>query len=366
MRSGRRACRARASMLDASGRAAASIALRGRARYTRCCSTAHSPHAKLLSPSSEPERQTMSHLLDASAKGVYAISATPFTDAGDIDWTSVDSLVEFYLQCGVQGLTILGMMGEAQKLSDEESAEFTRHYLRRVDGRVPVIVGVSNPGTANLVKLSKIAMDAGACGVMVAPLTGLKTEAQIVSYFGDVIAALGDNIPVVYQDYPQSTQADISAQSFLKIVDAHPSVVMFKHEDCPGLKKLSQMRDGLRWHRATLHQHPGRQRRTVRAAGAGIAAPTAVMTGFAYPEMLVSRVRAVRRRGAARRPKTCSTSICRWCATSSNPALGLRCARRSCAGAALSGRLRCARRARSSTPTTSRSSTGCWPASRRV
>jgi 4-hydroxy-tetrahydrodipicolinate synthase len=184
----------------------------------------------------------MSQLLDASAKGVYTISATPFTDTGDIDWPSVDNLVEFYLQCGVQGLTVLGMMGEAQKLSDEESDEFTRHFLRRVNGRVPVIVGVSNPGTANLVKLGRIAMDAGACGVMIAPLTGLKTEAQIITYFADVIAALGDKIPVVYQDYPQSTQADISTQSFLKIVDAHPSVVMFKHEDCPGLKKLTQIR----------------------------------------------------------------------------------------------------------------------------
>lgn len=128
----------------------------------------------------------MSQLLDASARGVYTISATPFTDSGDIDWPSVDSLVEFYLQCGVQGLTVLGMMGEAQKLSDHESAEFTRHFLRRVNGRVPVIVGVSNPGTANLVKLSRIAMDAGACGVMVAPLTGLKTENQIVVYFAGV------------------------------------------------------------------------------------------------------------------------------------------------------------------------------------
>src|SRR5262245_62279783 len=107
----------------------------------------------------------MSQLLDASAKGVYTISATPFTDAGDIDWPSVDSLVEFYLQCGVQGLTVLGMMGEAQKLSDEESAELTRHFLRRVNARVPVMVCVWNGGTANLVKLGTIAMAAAACGV---------------------------------------------------------------------------------------------------------------------------------------------------------------------------------------------------------
>jgi 4-hydroxy-tetrahydrodipicolinate synthase len=229
----------------------------------------------------------MSHLLDGSAKGVYTIAATPFTDTGEIDWPSVDSLVEFYLQCGVQGLTVLGMMGEAQKLSEQESEELVLHFLRRVNGRVPVIVGVSNPGTANLVKLGRMAMDSGACGVMVAPLTGLKTEAQIIGYFADVVAALGDKIPVCYQDYPQSTQADISAQGFLKIVDAHASVVMFKHEDCPGLKKLTQVRKacdgGARRYISILTGNGGLYVPQELARGAD-----GVMTGFAYPEMLVS------------------------------------------------------------------------------
>jgi 4-hydroxy-tetrahydrodipicolinate synthase len=229
----------------------------------------------------------MTRLLDASAKGVYAISATPFTDTGEIDWASVDSLTDFYLQCGVQGLTILGMMGEAQKLSGEESAELTKRFLRRVNGLVPVLVGVSNAGTANLVTLSKTAMEAGACGVMIAPLTGLKTEAQIVSYFADVISALGDDIPVCYQDYPQSTQADISAQGFLAIVDRHPGVVMFKHEDCPGLKKLTQIRKacdgGARRYISILVGNGGLYVPQELARGAD-----GVMTGFAYPEMLVS------------------------------------------------------------------------------
>ena len=229
----------------------------------------------------------MNPLLDATAKGVYTISATPFTETGEIDWASVDSLVEFYLQCGVSGLTLLGMMGEAQKLSDVESVEFTRRFLRRVDGRVPVIVGVSNAGTTNLVELGRIAMDAGACGVMIAPLTGLKTESAIIGYFGDVISRLGDRVPVVYQDYPQSTQADISARSFLEIVDAHPSVVMFKHEDCPGLKKLSQLRKAC----------DGAARRyiSILVGNGGLYVPQelhrgadGIMTGFAYPEMLVA------------------------------------------------------------------------------
>jgi 4-hydroxy-tetrahydrodipicolinate synthase len=229
----------------------------------------------------------MRHLLDATAKGVYTISATPFTDAGEIDWASVDSLVDFYLQCGVHGLTILGMMGEAQKLGDGESAELTRHFLRRIDGRVPVIVGVSNPGTANLVKLGRIAIDAGACGVMIAPLTGLKTETQVIAYFDQVIAALGADVPVVYQDYPQSTAADISAEGFLEIVDAHPSVVMFKHEDCPGLRKLSRVRKacdgGARRYVSILVGNGGLYVPQELQRGAD-----GIMTGFAYPEVLVS------------------------------------------------------------------------------
>ncbi len=234
----------------------------------------------------------MRQLLDASAKGMYAIAATPFTDTGAIDWASIDSLVEFYLECRVDGLTILGVMGEAQKLSETESAEVTLRFLARVNGLVPVIVGVSNPGTANLLALSNIAMDAGACGVMIAPLNGLKTEASIVAYFDEVIAALGGEIPVVYQDYPQSTQAHISSAGVLRIIDAHPSVVMFKHEDCPGLRKLSQLRKAC----------DGTSRRyiSILVGNGGLYIPQelrrgadGMMTGFAYPDILATVFRLV-------------------------------------------------------------------------
>lgn len=228
----------------------------------------------------------MTRLLDATAKGVYPIAPTPFTDRGDIDWASIDQLIDFYLHARVHGLTLLGLMGEAQKLSESESAELVRAALACIGGRLPVIVGVSNPGTSNLVALSRIAMEAGACGVMISPLTGLKTEAQIASYFGDVIAALGPDIPVCYQDYPQSSQADISAGGFVKLVDAHPSIVMFKHEDCPGLKKLTAVRkacDG------TAHR-----RISIFVGNGGLYVPQelhrgadGMMTGFAFPEALV-------------------------------------------------------------------------------
>jgi 4-hydroxy-tetrahydrodipicolinate synthase len=220
------------------------------------------------------------------SRGVYIISVTPFTDGGDIDWPSVDALVEFYLGKGVSGVTILGMMGEAPKLSDTESAVVAKYFIERVASRVPVIVGVSNAGIDNLVQLSKTVMDAGAAGVMVAPIAGLKTEIQIRDYFAAVFRRLGPDIPVCFQDYPLGTGVNISVSTFLQLVDEHPSLVMFKHEDWPGLRKLQQVRracDG-----------KARRRISILCGNGGLYLPQELhrgadgaMTGFAYPEMLV-------------------------------------------------------------------------------
>jgi len=59
--------------------------------------------------------------LDTSASGVYSIAPTPFLENGAIDWNSVDRMTDFYLACGVSGMTILGVMGEAPKLDGEEA-----------------------------------------------------------------------------------------------------------------------------------------------------------------------------------------------------------------------------------------------------
>ena len=228
----------------------------------------------------------MSDKIGPDSRGVFIISVTPFTEAGDVDWPSVDSLVEFYLGKGVSGVTILGMMGEAQKLRDTESATFAKYFIDRVAGRVPVIVGVSHAGTDNLVHLSKTAVDAGAAGVMIAPVAGLKTEIQIRDYFAVIFNRLGPDIPVCFQDYPIGTGVNISVPAFLQLVDEHPSLVMFKHEVWPGLRKLQQVRracDG-----------SVRRRISILCGNGGLYLPQELhrgadgaMTGFAYPEMLV-------------------------------------------------------------------------------
>ena len=84
----------------------------------------------------------MATKLTADAKGVYVIAATPFDEDGAVDRASIDSLVSFYFACGVTGMTILGVMGEAAKLTQAEARETADAFIAAVAGRVPIIVGV--------------------------------------------------------------------------------------------------------------------------------------------------------------------------------------------------------------------------------
>ena len=117
----------------------------------------------------------MTTMINRNTGGVYIISPTPFTHQGNVDHSSIDGLVDYYLASGVSGVTILGMMGEANKLSLEESYDFVTAFIRRINGRVPVIVGVSSSGVNAMEDLTKHSMDVGAAGVMIAPNLGLNT-----------------------------------------------------------------------------------------------------------------------------------------------------------------------------------------------
>lgn len=225
--------------------------------------------------------------LTSDAQGVYVIAATPFADDGAIDFGSIDSLVDFYLRCGVHGMTILGVMGEYQKLSESETLAVARQFIAASRGRIPVVVGVSNPGTDPLVRTARAAMEAGAAGVMLMPATGLRTDEAVSGYLSAVIEALGHSIPVCIQDYPQLSGVHFSAGCFVGLVDRFPEIVMFKHEDVPGLRKLSAIRracDGTKHRRVSiLCGNGGIHLPQEYARGADGA-----MTGYAFPDMLVA------------------------------------------------------------------------------
>jgi 4-hydroxy-tetrahydrodipicolinate synthase len=226
-------------------------------------------------------------MLDETAKGVFTIAVTPFLPDGELDLNSIDTMVDAYVKRGATGLTILGIMGEAGKLSAEESMTVVNRVIARTD--LPVIVGVSSSGFAAMEALSKGAMDAGAAGVMVAPPGSLKTDAQIVNYYHNTAETLGD-APFVLQDFPLVTNVVISPSVILKIVEDLPTCVMLKHEDWPGLEKISTLRKA---------SDAGARRISILCGNGGmflleemLRGADGAMTGFGYPEMMSQVVTA--------------------------------------------------------------------------
>jgi 4-hydroxy-tetrahydrodipicolinate synthase len=234
----------------------------------------------------------MSATLQASARGVYLITVTPFTDSGALDASSTDRLVDFCLERGVTGLTVLGIMGEAPKLTMQESEALVQQVLARVQGRVPVVVGASAPGFAAMKELTERVMSLGASGVMVAPPSSVRTDDQILGYFDMVSETLASvsgahGVPWVLQDHPVATGVQMSARTIMNIVRNAPSCVMLKHEDCPGLAKLSAIK-------AAMDSQELRRISILTGNGGGLFLPEELtrgadgaMTGFAYPEMMV-------------------------------------------------------------------------------
>ncbi len=222
-----------------------------------------------------------------NSRGVYLITVTPFKEIGGLVLGRTAARVNFYLDCGVTGLTILGIMGEATKLTAEESKTFVARVLKRVNGRVPVVVGASAPGFAPMKELTTSVMDMGAAGVMVAPPSTLRTDDQITAYFDMANETLGSDVPWCLQDHPVSTGVQMSTPVILKILKNSPNCVMLKHEDSPGLNKLSGII-------ASIAKKDIERVSILTGNGGGlflteemIRGADGAMTGFAYPEMMV-------------------------------------------------------------------------------
>ncbi len=226
--------------------------------------------------------------LDQTAQGLFPIAPTPFLPDGRIDFDSIDGLTDFYLRAGATGLTVLGIMGEAPKLEQSEAIAVAKRFIERAKG-IPVVVGVSSPGFAAMASLTRASMEAGAAGVMIAPPPSLRTDDQIVTYFKQAVEAIGPDVPWVLQDYPLTLTVIMTPGVIRRIITDNPSCVMLKHEDWPGLEKISTLRG---------YTKEGSMREISILCGNGglfldfemERGADGANTGYAFPEMLIDVV----------------------------------------------------------------------------
>lgn len=212
--------------------------------------------------------------------GVCTITLTPFDDNGNIDEESLRKLTNFYIDSGVHGMTILGIMGESHKLSENERLRVTDIVMEETRGRVPVIVGCTSRGTDVSAMLARKAEEAGAAGVMIAAPAGLKNEDMLFKHYEEIAKQI--SIPIVIQDEPVTTGVIMSPQFLARLNKEIPNCQYVKLEEAPTTVKTTKIleltgdRLGVFGGLGGMYLYEELDRGAI-----------GIMTGFAYPEVLV-------------------------------------------------------------------------------
>ena len=225
--------------------------------------------------------------------GVHPIVPTPFHDDGTVDLDGVRRMVDAMVATGVQGIAVLGFMGESHKLMASERREVLRAAVERSAGRLPIWVGVRGLGTAACVEQVQEAEALGASAVFVAPIPP-QSDAALERHFREVAAST--SLPMALHDYPASFGISLGVDLIGRL--ARDGVAPYlKAEDPPVIVKQ----------RRVLAAADGRIGVFGGLGGAWLyeeleAGAAGVMTGLAFPEVLVeivARFAAGDRAGAA-------------------------------------------------------------------
>jgi 4-hydroxy-tetrahydrodipicolinate synthase len=218
-----------------------------------------------------------------SLTGVCTITLTPFTEDGDVDLESIDSLAGLYLDSGVYGLTILGIMGEAHKLSDAERSMVVGRYIEAARDRVPVVVGCSAVATKVTVERAREAEAAGAAAIMVAPPNNVKNLDLVFEHYRRVAEAV--SVPVVVQDEPVNTGVVMPAPFIARVINEIEGCRYVKLEEAPTTIKITNLIEKIEDpdKRAGIFGGLGGMYFYEELARGAVG----IMTGFAYQEILV-------------------------------------------------------------------------------
>lgn len=133
--------------------------------------------------------------------GIFPPLVTPLTDEGDIDFESLDRVVEYLITEGMHGLFVLGSTGEVAYMTDDQRALVVSAIAKTNNERLPILVGCMDMTAPRVIEQARRAIEAGADGIVVtAPFYALNNQAEIAEHFRMVAAAV--EVPVFAYDVP--------------------------------------------------------------------------------------------------------------------------------------------------------------------
>jgi 4-hydroxy-tetrahydrodipicolinate synthase len=243
--------------------------------------------------------------------GVIPILATPFHDDESLDLESLERIIRFNAACGVDAITVLGLLGESNRLTDRDRERVIATAVKAAAG-LPVIAGTSHTGTAATIELSRQALDLGATALMItASAQPTPSDKAVFDYFQRVAAKI--TAPIVLQDHPAITGVHMPGDLIVKLVREIPNIVSIKAESLPSPQKIAALKAGFAAMAPTNGSSAAPARPSPPTILTGLGAlygffdlergSDGFNTGFAFPEVLLAIVREFRARNveAARR-----------------------------------------------------------------
>lgn|SRR5215470_4793305 len=140
---------------------------------------------------------------------------TPFKD-GQIDWKSLEALVEFHIGNGTHGIVPCGTTGESATLSHQEHDDVIKVVIKAVNRRVPVIAGTGSNSTDEAVRLTREAEKSGADGaLMISPYYNRPTQEGVFQHYKKVASEVG--IPIIVYNIPGRTGSKIEPETLARM-----------------------------------------------------------------------------------------------------------------------------------------------------
>ena len=214
--------------------------------------------------------------------GIHFMLPTPFDQNGDVDTASFARLVAGARTAKCTGVVTLGVMGEAQRLADSERGPIIDAVIKAANDDLTVTVGVSAESGRSLASRVRDAQSAGATAVMAAPAKMAKpNSASTFNYYE--AAQEVTQIPMVIQDLPEQTGVHLEPEFIGKLHTELPEAKYLKLEDPPTPQKITRVINATGAHMGVFGGLGGAFLFEELQRGA-----IGTMTGFAYPEVLVS------------------------------------------------------------------------------
>ena len=174
-------------------------------------------------------------MLRETLKGTGVALVTPFKKDKSIDFTSLENLIDIQIAGGLDYLVTLGTTGESVVLSDEEKIEVFNCTVKKVNGRVPIVIGIGGNDTAAVIKsFGKFDLSKVVAILSVSPYYNKPSQEGLYQHY----IALADAAPkpILLYNVPGRTGRNMTAATTLRLA-SHPNIAGIKE----AVSELTQM-----------------------------------------------------------------------------------------------------------------------------